>query len=396
MLTFILTVFFGIIFGIITGLIPGVHTNLISVILIALSPPLLQYFSPLSLVIFIVSMSITNIFIEFIPSVFLGAPDEDTALSIMPGHELLMEGKANTAIFLSSTGSLIGSILLIALAPIMMIFLNSIYSFFVKMMFFFLVWISIFMICTTSKKVLTTIFFLLSGFFGLGALNIGISEPLLPLLTGLFGTSGIIYSIKEKTKIPKQEDYAEKPKIKDLFKPIVSGLLVSPICSFLPGLGSSQATIVSSKIFKEITRKQFLILNGIINALVMGLSFVALFTIQKSRTGSANAISKILTLTQNDVILIISLITVVGIIDFFLSIYISRKVSKIINKINYQKLSYLILFFLVIIVIIISRLKGILVLSIGTCLGLSAQYYGVKKGILMGCLLIPTIIYYFP
>lgn len=392
----ILLILIGILFGIFTGLVPGLHTNLVSVILITISPFLLQYFSPLSLTIFIVSMSITNLFIEFIPATYLGAPDEDSALSVMPAHELLLEGKANTAVFLSSSGAFIGALLLIILTPLMIIFLASIYSFFEKMMFFFLVWISIFMIYTSDKKTLTTIFFILSGFFGIGALNIGVNQPLLPLLTGLFGISGIIYSIEENAQIPEQKHEIDKPNKKEYIKPIISGMLVSPICSFLPGLGSSQATIISSKIFKEISRKQFLILNGIINSIVMGLSFVALFTIQKARTGSASAISNIMTLTQSDVILIISLIIVISIFDFLIAIFISRKISKIINKINYKKLSYAILLFLTIITIVISGWKGILVSLIGTCLGLSAQYYGVRKGILMGCLLIPTIIYYLP
>jgi putative membrane protein len=392
----ILLIIFGILFGIFTGLVPGLHTNLVSVILITLSPFLLQHFSPLNLTIFIVAMSITNLFIEFIPATYLGAPDEDSALSVMPAHELLLEGKANTAIFLSSSGGFLGSLLLIILAPLMIIFLSSIYSFFEKMMFFVLIWISIFMIYTTDKKILTTIFFFLSGFFGIGALNLDINQSLLPLLTGLFGISGIIYSIGENAIVPEQEAKIDKPKNKEYIKPIISGLLISPVCSFLPGLGSSQATIISSKVFKETSRKQFLILNGIINAIIMGLSFVGLFTIQKARTGSASAISNIMTLTQSDVIMIISLIIAISIFDFFLAIFISRKIAKIINKINYRKLSYTILIFLIIIVTVISGWKGILVTIVGTCLGLSCQYYGIRKGILMGCLLIPTIIFYIP
>ena len=32
-------------------------------------------------------------FIDFIPSIFLGCPDTDTELSILPGHELLKKGE---------------------------------------------------------------------------------------------------------------------------------------------------------------------------------------------------------------------------------------------------------------------------------------------------------------
>ena len=51
---------------------------------------LLIFFSPIALIIFIVAMSITQSFVDFIPSIYLGAPDEDTVLSTMPGHNLFL------------------------------------------------------------------------------------------------------------------------------------------------------------------------------------------------------------------------------------------------------------------------------------------------------------------
>ena len=40
-----LAVLIGIIFGIIAGITPGIHTNLVAVLLLSISPFLLQYFS---------------------------------------------------------------------------------------------------------------------------------------------------------------------------------------------------------------------------------------------------------------------------------------------------------------------------------------------------------------
>ena len=50
-------------------------------------------------------MAITHTFIDFIPSIFLGAPDEDSVLSILPGHKLLLKGYAYTGIILTLYGS---------------------------------------------------------------------------------------------------------------------------------------------------------------------------------------------------------------------------------------------------------------------------------------------------
>ena len=89
----ILFIFLGIIFGTFTGLIPGIHINLVGVSLVALSASLLSPVNPIYLVVFIVSMAIIHTFIDFIPSIFLGCPDTDTELSVLPGHELLKKGR---------------------------------------------------------------------------------------------------------------------------------------------------------------------------------------------------------------------------------------------------------------------------------------------------------------
>ena len=96
----------GIIIGTITGIIPGIHINLVGTTLVSLVSLNLIKINPIYLVIFAISMAITHIFVDFIPSVFLGCPNEET--SLLPGHQLLREGKGAQAIFLSSLGSLIG------------------------------------------------------------------------------------------------------------------------------------------------------------------------------------------------------------------------------------------------------------------------------------------------
>ena len=104
-LEILIALILGIMIGTITGLIPGIHINLVAVFLLAISTSLLLFFPPIALVIFIIALSIAHIFIDFIPTIFLGAPDEDTALSILPGHELLLQGSGYEAVILSVLGA---------------------------------------------------------------------------------------------------------------------------------------------------------------------------------------------------------------------------------------------------------------------------------------------------
>ncbi|MDO8517541.1 MAG: tripartite tricarboxylate transporter permease [Nanoarchaeota archaeon] len=393
----ILALFLGILAGTFTGLMPGIHINLVGVLLISSISFFLSFASPFILVIFIVSMSITHTFIDFIPSIFLGAPNEDTVLSIMPGQEMLLQGKGHEAVFLTLIGCLIGLFLLIFLVPLFIYTLPNIYPFFQKMMFWILIWACIFLILKeNTNKVLALIIFILAGFLGLSTLNLPIKQPLLPLLTGLFGSSSLIYSLSQKTKLPEQKIEKIIINKKELIKPALASLFSSPLCSFLPGLGSSQAAIIGSGIIGKLSRKQFLMLLGSVNILVMSLSFVVLYLIQKSRTGSAYAINEIMLLSLENIFYILLIILITSVIVFFLGLKISKIFIKNINKINYSKISLAVLFLLSIIVLIFSGLLGFLVFLVSTCLGLTCNYLNIRKGLLMGCLLVPTMIFYLP
>ena len=110
----------GCFFGIITGLIPGVHINLLSLMLVSISGYLLGFTSPIVLGAFIIAMSITHTFLDSIPSIFLGAPDADQALNVLPGHKLLLQGKGYEAVKLTVIGSLLCLISTSLIIPVMM------------------------------------------------------------------------------------------------------------------------------------------------------------------------------------------------------------------------------------------------------------------------------------
>ncbi|MDD5193468.1 MAG: tripartite tricarboxylate transporter permease [Candidatus Nanoarchaeia archaeon] len=398
----IIALILGIIIGIITGLIPGIHINLVSTFLLSISPILLTIFPAIALVIFIVSLSITHTFIDFIPSIYLGAPNEDNFLSVLPGHKLLLQGQGHKAIILTSLGCLSGVLLLLILAPLFTITLPIIYPYIQRIMYIILILASLFLIITEkgmNKKILALFIFILSGFLGLAVLhNPIIKEPLLPLLTGLFGVSSLIISIKQKTIIPNQQinnfnniGFSKISFLKTMFASMIS----SPLPSFLPGMGSSQAALIGTEIQGESNEKEFLFLVSSINLIVMGFSFLALYAINKTRTGSAVAIQKLIpNLSLNNLLLILTTITLTGIFAFFISIKISKIFAKNINRINYSKISVIILITLTLVSFVFSGWLGLLVLIISASLGIFAILTGVKRIILMGCLLIPTILFY--
>jgi putative membrane protein len=417
----LIALFIGIIAGSFTGMVPGIHINMIGAGLIALSASLLTRINPVYLIVFIAAMAITHTFVDFIPSVFLGCPDTDTELSVLPGHELLKKGQGYEAIILTAYGSLAAVFLLILIVTPSFFLVPKLQDILLKnvsitpfisvsVMTLVLILVSGILVLSDKKRHTAFLVFILTGILGLIVLGIesegqlgsffpgiGIQEPLLPLLTGLFGASMLILSIKTKTHLPQQE--ITRPEIKnnlkkDFLKPLAGALVASPLASLLPGLGSSQAAIIGNTISKA-DKKGFLVLLGATNTLVMGFSFVSLYLISRTRTGAAVAINNLIgVFPLRILILILIIVLLAGLISFFITIFLANFFSRKIMNINYSKLSAATLGILVLTVFIISGFPGIIVLTISAFTGIYCISLGVRRTYMMGCLLIPTIVFY--
>jgi len=134
---------------------------------------------------------------------------------------------------------------------------------------------------------------------------------------------------------------------------------------------------------------------GAINTIIMGLSYVTVYAIQKARTGTAAAVQSLLgIITSNNLTIILITIPISGLISFFLAINLSKFFSSHINKINYKWLTIAVTAIIIIINIIFSNWLGLLVLAAGTSLGFFAISSESRRINLMACLILPSIIYY--
>ena len=399
-LEIILALAIGIACGTFTGLMPGIHINLIAAFLLSS----LGYFSSIpliSLAIFIVAMSITHVFIDFIPSIYLGAPDDENFLSILQGHKMLKQGKAHEAFVFTLYGGLTAIPIILIFTPVFIWFLPGLFAIIKSIMPFLLIFISLYLILREENTLNAVIVFFLAGFLGYLTFNLPIKQPLMPLLSGLFGLSSLFISLKQKPKINKQKIISLKeiklPK-KDLIKSTLSAAISSPLCSFLPGIGSGHAAVLASEISNKNENKNpksFLFMLGIINTVVMSLSFVTAYAIQKTRTGSAVAVRTLLKqISFNNLLIILAVIIVACIAAFFLGIYLSKLTSRFINKINYTYLTIIIITIILMFNMVFSNFFGFIVLLIASCLGLFTILSNSRRINMMGSLILPSIAYY--
>ncbi|MBW2965080.1 tripartite tricarboxylate transporter permease [Candidatus Woesearchaeota archaeon] len=387
----------GISAGIITGLTPGIHINLVSLILLSISPILLNYTNPIVLCCFIIAMSVTHSFLDAIPSIFLGAPDADQALNVLPGHKLLLEGKGFEAVKLTVIGSLLCLLLAVAIVPIMLPITKIIYPLLKNYIGYLLIAIVCFMILKDKGRLMNLVMFLMSGVLGIIVLNMPtLKDPLFPLLSGLFGTSMLVVSLTQKVKIPKQT-FTETIKVekKNIAKAIGAGTLAGSLTGFFPGLGPAQGAVLASQLTRDIGDYGFMILVGGINTVNFTLSLVTLYTIEKARNGAVIVVSKLL--EQYSLITLavfIAAALIAGAASTFLALKISRLFARMMEKVNYTHIASAVIMLITALVIYFSGFLGLLVLIVATAVGIIPGLTGTARNHQMGCLILPVILFF--
>lgn len=385
----------GIFTGIFTGITPGIHVNLVSATLFAISPILLKYTSALSLAVFIIALAVTHSFLDTIPSIYLGAPDDENALSVLPGQRMLLRGEAYQAVKITILGAYSGLIIAICLIPLFMLIANIIYPFLKPYLAYLLVIFIAFMILREKQKLWSFILFFLAGTLGVLTLSMpGLKEPLFPLLSGLFGVSGLLLSFFDNTKIPQQKITKEIDfKIKELLRVLAGSSLAVFLIQFFPGTGPAQGAVLSSQIVRNIKDKGYLALVGAMGTMSVIFSLVTFYTLGKAKDGAIVIISKLTTIGLSSFILLNVTYLIAGSVAVFLVLFLSKKFSKIIVKVNYKVLVISIIMFIIFMCIVLNGPIGLIVLTTSSAIGLIAPLKQIGRNHAMGCLLLPVLIY---
>jgi len=393
----LIALFLGIGAGTITGLIPGVHVNLISLMVLGASSYFLGFVDIITISVFIISMAITHTFMDSIPGIFLGAPDSDMVLGVLPGHKMLLEGEGYQAVKLTVMGSFFGLVLAVGLIPLLIPIVTLAYSFLKGFIGYLLVGVVGFMIWKEEKRLAALFQFLLAGTLGLVVVNFpNLESPLFPMLSGLFGVSTLLISLNNEVKIPVQ-NLKKKLRIRKstTIKAVGASVFSGGSVALLPGLGSAQAGILGNYLTGDLGDKGFLVLIGGINTVNMVVSLLTFYALNKARNGAivvVKEIMEIITFSQLGLFLAVAL--VVGGIAAILTLFFTRKFSQFITKINYNWLCTSIIIFISSLVFYFSGIYGLLVLIISTAVGVIPPIIGIKRSHSMGCLLLPVILWF--
>ncbi len=237
---------------------------------------------------------------------------------------------------------------------------------------------------------------------------------LFPLFTGLFGISTLLLSLKDSPRIPVQK--TDKVKVKlplsRQLKSIASGSIAS-MASWFPGISSAISTIISVFLTrsgdsdpeeKESETLEFIVSVSAVNTSVALFNLMALFVILKARSGAMKSVETLISSElaaweplgavplAMSALLFSALLA--AIVSVPLTLFFGKIFARHCSRINYSFMVKSVIFLLLVMVILFAGVLGLVILLVATCVGMIPPLIGVKRVHLMGCLIVPVIIFF--
>lgn len=454
----------GVLAGTGTGLAPGLHVNNVALVLlasrVAFEGTIVSLFPTATVqeIIgvessFIMGTVISHGFLDFIPSVFLGAPEEKTALSVLPGHRLLLAGQGHSAVRLASIGALAGVALALPfLIPLRFLLgppLDGHDRIRGGIALILLVLVAVLILSERDRRrasrfdsgvvevvsprsrqrLLALGFFLASGALGYAVLDtewltgwnwfplaghptdFG-SLVLFPLFTGLFGFSTLALSARSVGRVPLQRVGIDPRRLtrRRAARGLLSGTVAGACVSWLPGLSSGAATALAQFLLRrhdedsDEADREFMVALGAVSTATSVFTVCVLFIIDRARSGAAVVIRELTgghvpawgNVMEPPWLLVVLAVSagVAALASYPLAVGIGRLAARRIHRVRYDVLARVILGVLAVLLLTLSGAAGLMLAILAGVLGLGPPLAGVKRVHLMGALVVPVILLY--
>ncbi len=390
----------GVLLGTVSGLVPGIHSNTIAGFLAGVSAPLLILFGNEGLAAAIVATMVTHTFLDAVPSTFLGVPDPDTVLAVLPAHRMCLAGHGEEAIRISALGSTAGFILCLPLFAVFMIVLPSLQEY-IDWGIGLVILLAAGLLIVYSKSVGWALaVFSISGVLGLFSLGyahfsfgvFGIGEVLLPLLTGLFGVPVLLSSIRNSVPIPAQNFSGLLIPPKNILSNGLRGAVAGAIVGWLPGFSSGTANALLAvrrgEDFASSDARGYLVATSAANTANAILGIAALYAVGRMRSGAMVALGSM----DLPPISLMLLIAAVAALAAYLFTIAASHSAPFVMRLNQPLLAKIVLVFLVVVSFVFCGPFGLFILLAATLVGMIPGLVNVPRIFCMGAIMLPVML----
>jgi putative membrane protein len=389
----------GVALGTVSGLLPGIHANTLAGILLSLQFLLLPVIGPLALAATMFAALITHTFVDSIPSTFLGVPDADTALAVLPAHALCLEGNGEEAVRVAALGSACAMVIAVPLSVICYFLLPALQPVFDWGIGLILVAVIGYMIVTSESPGWAFALFCISGILGIFTFRYGFlgwhsigggSALLMPLLTGLFGISVLLTA--SQGKMPVQRFKGISLDGRSVARSSVLGTLAGVAVGWLPGLSNATANgVLASVIGYQKDRRAYILATSAANTANAFIGLAALFALSRMRNGVMVALST-LPLPPASALFVAGVVAACA--AYVITVALSRS-AHLLAGIEGRWLHGTVTAFVIAICLLLTGPFGGFILLLATLIGLVPYMVNIQRMYCMGAVMVPVMLYSF-
>jgi len=371
-LIYILFVFLGVLIGALLSILPGMHIlNFVGIgLFIYLVTP---GFDALGLAMIFIGMLIGYIMIGMIQMTYMGVPDDSTRYFAFPNQKYLMYGRGHEAAIIAGIGALGSALILLAIAPAS----NWIFPIFRRLTTPHFHWILIGVVfyllqadwpkdwgsraktrlgrlkdgwASLSAGWLTFTLSMLLGFISLNISILSIDrafQNLMPVVVGFFGISYVLMNLISRANIPPQNVgnalYVSK---KDMVRGTSTGFLGGMFAAYQPMITAGPGLKLAGHATATGGDTQFMISGGAGRyAYYIGAFFLFWVPLLHLTRGALAWISSVMytPTVESEFWLLLAGIAMATVFAFVLLFVFSKIIAKKISRINFYKLSRIVL-----------------------------------------------------
>jgi putative membrane protein len=388
----------GIVLGALTGLAPGIHANTLASALLATGAGFSAVLGEEALAAAMFAALITHSFLDNIPSTFLGVPEAETALAVLPAHALCLEGRGEEAVRCSALGSALAMTFAVPLSVACMLLLPPLQPALDWGIGILLVAVVSYLVLSSESPAWAFAVFAVSGALGLFALRygflawhmLGAEAVFLPLLSGLFGLPVLLSA--SHGSIPEQRFSGISIPAAVLTRHSLLGTLAGLLVGWLPGLSNATANgLLDAVVGYDRDRRGFIVATSAANTANAFIGLAAFFALGRTRNGVLAAMSG-LSLPSMPVLMVVGLGAAIA--GFLLTIRFARS-AILLSRVDSRLLNLAVVAVLVLMSCALVGPFGLLVLVLATAVGFVPPLANVRRVHAMGAIMLPVMAWSF-
>lgn len=424
----------GSLVGCATGLVPSLHVNTLSLLLLAAAPTatvLLSAVAPpnhasILLAATILAITVSHTFVNVVPAAYLGAPEESTALSVLPAHRLLLRGQGYRAVRIGALASFfafLASLLLLAPAKWALGAPLHLFRPVQQNLLPVLLGVAALLVWTETRqlgrpawsarqqrgagRLAALSIFLAAGLLGLAIFRLPYEawvplppSPLLPALSGLFGAATLLEALTLPNRIPHQYLRIADDRLRPAASAssLAAGVAAGATISLLPGLTNASATGLATAL-RRGTDAETLVSLGAVNTANAVFNLLMLYLFLKTRSGAVVALEQLMPVRTwegqlpSDLLLLLFSGLAAAAASLALTLALGRLFARRIHRVPYRPLLIAVLAYMTLVSLVFTGWTGLLVFATGAALGLVPVRLGLRRTHLTGVLLVPILSY---